>query len=616
MITTIKNSLKFVLCATLFTLPTSLLTSCSDFFEQESDHVMFADQHSLDNASDTIYSVTGIMKKLQKLADRTILLGEARGDLVDVTEATSADLRNVALFDIDDNNVYNQPRDYYAVINNCNYFLAHVDTAIRNSRSEQLFLAEMATVKAYRAWTYLQLAINYGSVPFILTPIMTKEEAERMEKGYHQNLQYICDELIKDLTPLTSIQYLHYDIYNNRWVDMGSNPVYGDIGYKTDSRLFYFPITLLLGELNLWGGHYKEAAQWYYKYISERNGTAGYFTGTNYVFWANETWTSLGGKAAFYSALQDETYNASSELITMIPGDSIPYNGNYQQLRNIFNSFDAVTGEYHVPSLSPSKGLSELSATQVNCIYNKTTNDTIYAPADAGWESVHRGDLRLYATTGEGTTIYNGNQVTTQTIYKYNRRNAHIWRRQMVWLHFAEALNAAGYPRFAYQILTTGLSNAVIRNKVIPHYRADSTWIKTFNFDDGVYKADTSFTASGVNMLGIHTRGSGWAFMNKHYPLPDDPTITDSLTRIAYQQKGVDSLLINENALELAFEGYRYYDLLRYALRKGDPKEMADKIYGRKGKANSDEMKSAIKKDLYNINNWYLQWDGKIGIKE
>ena len=97
-----------------------LLTSCSDFFEQESDHVMFADQHRLDNATDTIYSVTGIMKKLQNLADRTILLGEARGDLMEVTEATAADLRSVALFDIGDDNKYNQPRDYYAVINNCN----------------------------------------------------------------------------------------------------------------------------------------------------------------------------------------------------------------------------------------------------------------------------------------------------------------------------------------------------------------------------------------------------------------------------------------------------------------------------------------------------------------
>ena len=34
--------------------------SCSDFFEQESDDVLYADQDHLNNAVDTIYSVTGL----------------------------------------------------------------------------------------------------------------------------------------------------------------------------------------------------------------------------------------------------------------------------------------------------------------------------------------------------------------------------------------------------------------------------------------------------------------------------------------------------------------------------------------------------------------------------
>ena len=150
--------------------------SCSDFLDQESDQVIYADKDHLNNATDTLWSVAGIMNKMQVIADRTILLGEMRGDLSDITEFTSADLRDVAFFNISDENMYNAPRDYYAVINNCNYYLAKCDTALRNNRNELVFEREYAAVKAFRAWTYLQLVLNYGSVPFVTEPILRNLE--------------------------------------------------------------------------------------------------------------------------------------------------------------------------------------------------------------------------------------------------------------------------------------------------------------------------------------------------------------------------------------------------------------------------------------------------------
>ena len=139
------------------------LTSCEDFFNQESDDVLYAEDEHLNNAVDTIYSVNGILTKLQALADRTILFGELRGDLVDLTEYADSNLQAIANFDVDDNNKYNQPSDYYAVINNCNYFLAHADTAMKSNRNEDIFMKEYCAVKGIRAWTYLQLGLVYGS---------------------------------------------------------------------------------------------------------------------------------------------------------------------------------------------------------------------------------------------------------------------------------------------------------------------------------------------------------------------------------------------------------------------------------------------------------------------
>ena len=98
--------LNILICA-ICVICGNALVSCEDFFKQESDDVLYADQEHLNNAVDTIYSVTGILTKLQALADRTILLGELRGDLVTVTSTATNDLREVANFNISDDNKYN-----------------------------------------------------------------------------------------------------------------------------------------------------------------------------------------------------------------------------------------------------------------------------------------------------------------------------------------------------------------------------------------------------------------------------------------------------------------------------------------------------------------------------
>ena len=178
----VKGMVKYILPLYLFTL-LPLLISCDDFFDQKSDDVLYAEDEHLNNAVDTVYSVIGILNKLQTLADRTILLGEVRGDLVDLTMTASNDLRELASFNVSDDNMYNAPADYYAVINNCNYFIAHVDTAMRSNSNEYIFMKEYAAVKAIRAWTYLQLVLNYGQVPFTTEPLLSKEAAEAAEQG-------------------------------------------------------------------------------------------------------------------------------------------------------------------------------------------------------------------------------------------------------------------------------------------------------------------------------------------------------------------------------------------------------------------------------------------------
>ena len=229
-----------------------------------------------------------------------------------------------------------------------------------------------------------------------------------------------------------------------------------------------------------------------------------------------------------------------------------------------------------------------------------------------------------------------GERIDLQTIRKYSTRNVHIYRRQMVYLRMAEALNLAGYPRFAYKILSRGLSNRMLSREVYPYLsQADSIWFATrFDFPDVQYKVLEAEDITGTgnfgdkNMLGIHTHGSGWTPMNPTYQLVGDTAniwrmledstfvIDDALYEKIkqQQQEQVYSLILNETALEFCFEGTRFYDIMRFALRNDNPGQfMADHIYARRGKDKVSTVQAEIRNSLTNQQNWYLKWKGKCG---
>ncbi|MBR6321137.1 MAG: RagB/SusD family nutrient uptake outer membrane protein [Prevotella sp.] len=596
-------------------------SSCADFFEQESENVVYSDKDHLSNWSDSVYSVMGILGKMQVIADRTILLGEVRGDLVSLTNTASADLRELANFTADDDNVYNQPRDYYAIINNCNYFIAHADTALKNNRNEYIFMKEYAAVKAFRAWTYLQLVLNYGSVPFITQPILTKEESEVDYPRYE--LAQICQYFIDDLASLPA----RYD---------NEIPGYGDNVRSNDSRLFFFPLNILRGDLYLWLGstmgkeagrpYFEKAAQSYYKYINERNTNSFYATGVNdRIMWDAGTTSWVRPTDSYMSQFMLESYTTQGELITLIPGDSIRAEGNYSELRNLFNSREE--NNYQV-SIVPSKYIQQLSEAQVNCVITNSANTATYAPTNL---TDHKtGDLRLFSVWNE--SWMNDDilgRIETQYIYKHSTRNVHICRRTMVYLRLAEALNLAGQPLLAFKILERGLNNEVIAQEVYQYLSpADSTWVaQNINFNEIVYpvlEAPMLVQGGQANTMGIHTRGSGFSPMNDFYKIDyqvqspyylNEADSTMVLDEALYakikerQQEQVDSLLLNENALECMFEGTRYYDLMRFAMRSTDPGRFLTEHVNQRGGAGTS---AGI--DLNNRQNWYLRWGkGKIG---
>lgn len=564
----LKNILSIsAVVATLLAAPTALLTSCTD---SDSELVAFADDNTLSSPNDTLYSLIGILNKLQVVADRTVLLGELRGELTSLTDAANVNLQDVANFTTSTSNPYNNARDYYAVIQNCNYYLATADTSL-SLRGRKVFAKEYAAVKTYRAWTYLQLALNYGSVPFYTEPIMAEKDADPSLYP-HYDVQQVADYFINDLSP-----YLNTEI-----------PNYGEIDSLQSSK-FFIPTRLMVADLCLWGGHYREAAKHYHDYFTQVGHEQP--TGVTQNYWMNQDFESiLMSYSGSFLSLN------SNEVIAYIPMKSRLYDGVVSYLTDVFNS--TADNNYYYQA-THSAAYDELSRSQkYTLVYNDPVTlvpDTVSPAADkVYYDPLMKGDLRLFDiySLRPAPTASSAYSSVRQSCYKYNQRNiVRLYRLQHAYLRYAEALNRAGFPEAAFLVLKRGLCNDNLTGVGGISYISDAEKAAAgdlISFNPFVFTRD--------NTLGLHARGSGRADADKTYAIPALPTKNDSIL-------WVENAICDEMALETAAEGLRYYDLMRLALHRGDPTFLADKVARRNGAANFD---AALYARLSDPKNWYL----------
>lgn len=528
---------KYLTSLVMAGLAISLTTSCEDMMDKGNDYVVYTG-NMLVNPADTTTSMLGIINKLQAIAVRTNLLGEVRADLVKVNSNAHIDLKNLADFEADINNdddvnQYNSPREYYAVINNCNYFLKYASpTAGNTNRNEKYFQYEIAQVHSMRAWTYLQLAMVYGKVPYVTEPILTKQAAEA--EYPMMDIAQICDELITDLTPYVGVRY----------------PDPQEVGLTGfDPKHMFFPSQLVMADLYLWRAaanqskaDAKKAAEYYYDYIVwDLSGKKKLTTTTSRFYWSedalyNERYMSPSG-----SITSSSKWGATGNTqVTVIPMDSGSAEGYYNELKILYNTTQTPT--LREASISPSQQLKDLSMAQTYVGYDKDKNIVVVDPGKMEPEAVekgYQGDLRFQYNYFTYDTKINNEEVEYQRIYKHADQHVSIYQAHQIYLRLAEALNYAGYPRFARAILTMGLCNTVIEAEVLPYYCSDEDqeWIKKFDFNDidfiayaekytpavDKYGATLAYvpsyrsTTNTITQWGIHSRGCGLTFLDDTY---------------------------------------------------------------------------------------------------
>jgi len=136
------SGLLFVICSLSFSVA---LTACSDFFDTDLNGVSPVDGRKVQQERDAFYQMNGILQLMQQVGDGYVVTGELRGDLVSQTVNSSQELRDIEFFTADSVNSYLNERKLYAIVNNCNYFIASLDHDYMGLKADTLASQEQGS---------------------------------------------------------------------------------------------------------------------------------------------------------------------------------------------------------------------------------------------------------------------------------------------------------------------------------------------------------------------------------------------------------------------------------------------------------------------------------------
>ena len=702
-------------------------TSCEDMLTPEMDR--YAENF---NGTDTVNFYLGIMRNVQDMVEQNVLLSELRADLADTTMYSSDSLARIARYDAslkDGESTLLNRSAYYKVINQCNFYLAAADSnAVKNN--VYFMRKEIAQVHMIRAWVYMQLVQLYGKVPFITKPV------DNANTGWETNPEegWATPENLLDLMEESLLKAAEFEkIYG--LPNYGSFKT-GKSGVDIPHKLMLFPSDLVLADLYLLRGRsladYEKAAMYYYTWLEENargritQGTAAVY---NIIEFDGQDPIVNSDPAPWYKSLTSYANNSETvvaipsaanysfgKVLTQIPmlcgfevsssnstsasGETVATSGEINitpnaKKRQIGHSkrFEALNKSQLYLTLEMNKGLEEEGTVSKTKYYE--VGDARFYGTVPKYETADDGVVQFIQKFGpaeRGNSKAGDYYVNGQFSFIYE---VPVYRLKQVWLRFAEAINRAGFPGYAFAIIRDGITynkfpefNYSIELDTLSKsvndegalvlncrgtFTPDTTHMEanTINISpDELLRAQTKpyldFSETDWRNIGIHALGCGkfestdtvyvynkvvgtrkQAILDRlgmYEPVPyakkngrvvttpEEPTYTDTLVVIVdsvmvepkpannWEIEAVETLIADEMALELAFEGYRFFDLTRHARHKNNAgfdgtewfawmianRSVNKAPYAPVEDGEIDEKDNALYNILLNQDNWYL----------
>lgn len=571
----------------------SLLPGCTNFLTADVDEALLTDE-VYRNIDDADAAIRGIYGKMMDVANQYIVLNELRADLMDVTY--NADLSLIEINEhrtISANNEWANPKGFFSLINSCNDAIYNFNLMLEdNLLSPESYVIRYSDVVAVRSWAYLQVALHFadaekGGVPYITKPLNDIESLsnESLSQFPYLDLTTMIDSL---LFAMESIPF--------KGVTNDESLITVMDGFNT--KFMFIDKQYLLGELNLWKGNYLQAAT-YFKTIMERGGDSEYDQ-YRVPFDASATLNQSScrynsGYIRFYNNDRLSAKNMWPLMFWETESDNyykewlwVLYFDELSEPNTFIDLFAKNGGNY---LLKP----SELAIEK----WNSQTQANAFKGDMRGFYDNYWGLPGSYYLDGDDPVIlkhtYNYSDQFTDFDPLEKKGKWHLWRSGSLHLRYSEAANRDGQHKVAYAIMNNGIgANYTVTDTTVA---SNDYTMRGQTFLDFPYDFDARSTGVAdvpPNLRQPWFRNNG---IRGRVYLQANEVTGDSLITIENQ-------ILEESALELAFEGERWGDLVRIAIRNDDNSILANKIADKLNLAGHNG--EAARAKLMDRKNWFL----------
>ena len=615
-----RNYKKYAVIVSVFLLSAFLLFSCKEFLNPDQEINI-----TKDKLYDDWYEYRAIAMGLYgiqaKLVEQLVILGELRGDLMQITENADVDMVEIYNFNVSKENKYASPTNFFRLITAANSFI----TVLKTEHPEVLDPKSPVTNydKLYgealcmRAWAYFNAVRIYGKVPFIPESITNIDEVNNFLNSpgtYIDSLHIIYgidgykNDTLKNVPITLEKQYydqkLIIDYFTNELTksvkSVGVNHFIDNNDQTWEVTVWnQYAYDALLGIMYLTDGDLAKAAKHFESII--------YMNSDNYRYQIDASFGSNSWRNIFTNI------DLREHIFTLWFGKTFFQQNNFQEF------FEPRAP--HKYMLKPTRSAImnwettwddfQLAVNNTQPERTRTTN--IGRPGDffrgygASYMYLQNGvpvppqmvqgmlylksqeDYRTSALLVEGadTVIWKysiGKGVFDQDarFIVYRAAGVHLWLAELyVWWRFSQGGVVREFTSNAVNILNDGSNYSVSSARLQRGVRGRV----------GVGGATDGLRVGNINFL--------------RHPFTNKVTGYLDLTgNFKGLQLYLEDLIIDERARELAYEGERFYDLMRVAKRRNDPSYLAKKV--------SDKFPEERREAMYNLlldeKNWYINY--------
>jgi hypothetical protein len=610
--------------------PLFFFTSCEEFLDPEQE-LKIKEEQLFDDWYEYRSVEMGMYGLQQDLVEQILVLGELRGDLLTITPNANADMVEVYNFSVSKDNKYASPTNFFKLIASANNFIR----ILERERPEVLDPESPVTNydKLYgealcmRAWAYFTAVQIYGKVPYIHESLVTMEEIQDFVNSpvsYVDSvyIEFSVDGYYNDTTYNRPVE-LEKNLYDTEMIidlfteDLEENVKAVGVNHYIDNNDETWEISIwntyamhaLLGQMYLTRGNYVKAAEHFEDIIisniavsdDDENLQLRYQLDNSFAYsdWRN-IFTNIDNREHIFSLWFNKTY--------------------FQQ--NRFQRIFENSGP-HKYMLKPSQRAIDIWETvwrNATIDYDNDNPDNTKVIEPGFPSDFYRGYGSSYIyLRSNGMPINTGEYIDMlQLRARGDDRSSRNIMEGVDTLVYKYSINKTMFDEDANFIVYRAADIHLYLAEIYTYWE----FVQTGNVRPSVSKAlglvnDGSYYGQSAarEQLGVRGRvGLGWNeddaisitnIIYEHDPYTNKIVGYRDLTgNLREKQLYLEEQILDERARELAYEGKRFYDLIRVAKKRNDPSFLAEKVSSKYPPGKREQIYAL----LLDENNWYINY--------